>query len=136
MSEMPDAQKRGSSIRTRDLLAELRCKLAMNGRRMYADFLEHAAMHHAHDAAATLFPSMIGPLPGRANELARGHVSMGRGSRQIRLQLFERGADLVAQGFEPGTGRLLAGLEQRVCHLGVCHGAWTCSRRSLSQYAG
>ena len=52
ISEMPEAQKRGSVVGAGNFLAEFRRELAVHGRDMHADLLEHAAVHHRHDAAA------------------------------------------------------------------------------------
>ena len=51
-SEMPLAQKRGSSAAPGISLAELGRELAEHGRDVDADLLEHAAAHHRHRAAA------------------------------------------------------------------------------------
>ena len=61
-----------------DVLAEFRRELAMHGRAMHADLLEHAAVHHRHHAAAARLAGMVGALPGRALETARRAIGQRR----------------------------------------------------------
>src|SRR5579871_3155687 len=86
-----------------DLLAELRAELAVHGRDVDADLLEHAAAHDRHDAAASVF-ALLAALapPGLALERAGRQVAVRAG--ELALDLLETGADAVAQAFEPGTG--------------------------------
>ena len=84
---------------------------------MHADLLEHAAVHHRHDAAAAGRAAMIGALPGRAHEAA-GRAVAERGIRRQRVfQRLERRADVVAQCLEPGARLGLAGIECGVIHV-------------------
>jgi hypothetical protein len=106
-----------------DLLAELRGELAEDGRGVHADLLEHAAMQHAHHAAATRGAGVIRPLPRRALESPRGAVRQCGARRQIVLEPLEGGADAVTQLAEPGGRRLLVRgellrLARRLRHLG------------------
>ncbi len=68
-----------------NLLAELRRELAVDGRGVNADFLEHAAMHQAHRPATALGAGMIGALPGCADKRRRRFIAVRRRRRQIAL---------------------------------------------------
>ena len=94
-----------------DFLAEFRRELAMHGRAMHADLLEHAPAHQRHHAAAARLAGMIGAGPGRAGEAAGGTVCERRARRQRVLDRLERCADVVAQAFEPGARAGLAGFD-------------------------
>ena len=72
MSEMPEAQNCGCSSAPGICLRNSGANSPMHGRGVHADLLEHAAVHHAHDAAATRRTGMIGPLPRRALGIAPG----------------------------------------------------------------
>ena len=89
--------------RARDLRAEFRRELAVHGRAMHADLLEHAAVHHRHHAAAAGRAGVIGALPRRAHEAARRALGERRAGRQRIFQRFEGRADVVAQLLEPGA---------------------------------
>ena len=119
ISEMPEAQKRGSFVGARDLLAEFRREFAVHGRAMHADFLEHAAVHHRHHAAAAGRAAMVGALPGRADEAARRAVGKRGIRRQGIFQGLKRGADIVAQCLEPGARLGLAAIECRAIHFHI-----------------
>ncbi len=85
-------------------LGELRRELAVHGGDVHPDLLEEAAVHHAHDAAAA----------GLARPRLKLEAARARAVERLRrlvLQLLEGGADAVAQGFEPGAGAALAGIE-------------------------
>ncbi len=97
MSEMPEAQNCGCSSAPGICLRNSGANSPMHGRGVHADLLEHAAVHHAHDAAAARRAGMIGPLPRRALEAPRGTVRQRGARRQIVLELLEGGADAVAQ---------------------------------------
>jgi hypothetical protein len=87
----------------RDLRAEFGRELAVHGRAMHADLLEHAAVHHRHHAAAAGCAGEIRALPRRAHEASRRAIGQRRARRQRIFQRFERGADVVAQLLEPGA---------------------------------
>jgi len=53
----PEARILGGA---RNLLAEFRRKLAIDGRAMHTDFLEHAPAHQRHHATAARLAAMIG----------------------------------------------------------------------------
>src|SRR5690606_12196911 len=79
---------------------------AVHGRAMHADLFKQPPAHDRHDAAAAIGAVVVGAFPGRANEPPR-RARIKR-LRRIVLQLFERGADRIAQGFKPGPCALLA----------------------------
>ena len=108
---MPDAQKRGIVRGAGDLRPEFGGELAVDGRRVDADFLKHAAIHEAHDAAAAIDATVVLALPGAAHEAAGRPVGEGRTSRQIVLDPLEGGADVVADLLEPLAGGFLAALQ-------------------------
>src|SRR6186997_2678019 len=99
-----------------DFLAEFRREFAVYGRAMHADFLEHAAMHHRHHAAAAWCAAMVSALPGRADKAARRAVGERSIRRQRIFQALERRADIVAQCFEPGARLALAIVECGMIH--------------------
>ena len=85
-----------------NLLAELRAELAVHGRDVDADLLEHPAAHDRHHAAAAILARLAAlALPGLALEAAGRQVAVRAG--ELGLDLLELGADAVAQGFEPGA---------------------------------
>src|ERR1700688_1171264 len=94
-----------------DFLAEFRRELAMHGRAMHADFLEHAPADQRHHAAAARCAGMIGALPWRARETAGGRIAKRRLGGQGVLQRLKRLADIVAKRLEPGLGAGLAGFD-------------------------
>ena len=104
---------------TRYFLAEFRREFAVHGRAMHADFLEHAAMHHRHHAAAAGRTSMVGTLPGRADEAARRAFGEGGIRRQGAFQALECGANIVAQCLEPGARLGFASVECRAIHFHI-----------------
>ena len=73
----------------RDILAEFRREFAEHRRDMDADFLEHAALHHRHDAAAAGRAAVIGAVPRRAHETAGRAVGERRASGQGVLDRLE-----------------------------------------------
>ena len=77
ISEMPEAQKRGSSSAPGNLRAEFRRELAVHGRDVDADLLEDAAVHHRHHAAAARRAGVVGALPRRSHEAARRPMHAG-----------------------------------------------------------
>ena len=83
ISEMPEAQKAGSSSAPGNLAAELRRELAVDGRGVHADLLEDAPVHHRHDAAA----ARLGTMPLLALEPAR--LAIRQRTRQLVLERFE-----------------------------------------------
>ena len=103
----------GIAIGTRDLVAEFRRELAMNGGRVHADFFEYTTGHHAHDAAAAFGSRMIGALPRCANEPAGGEFATGSASGEIVLDLFQGCNDIVAQAFEPSARCSLVAIDGR-----------------------
>ena len=111
ISEMPEAQNRGSAsapgISLRNSGANSPCTVEA----VHADFLEHAAAHHRHHAAAAGRAAVVGALPGRAHEAAGGAVGERRAGGQRVLDRLERGADVVAQALEPGPRPRLAGFQ-------------------------
>ena len=76
----------------RNLPAELRRELAVDGRDMHADLFEDAAVHHRHDAAAARRAAVVGALPtacgrsgpARAPRKARCPEARPRSSRRRR----------------------------------------------------
>ena len=97
-----------------DLFGKLRAERAVDGGGMHADFLEHAASHHAHHAAAA-----FGAGPWLALEGAGRLSVQRRDGRQLRLQPLQRGADVVAQALEPAARRCFLGLHAHVVgHVG------------------
>ncbi len=81
ISEMPLAQKRGSSAAPLTLLGEFRAELAEHRADMHADFLEKAPAHHAGDAAAKIGRA-VAALPRRAHEAA-GRAGIERRRRLV-----------------------------------------------------
>ena len=71
----------------------------MHGRDVDADFLEYAAPHDRHHAAAA-----AGALPRLALEAA----GSGAGGLRLVLDRLEGGADLVPKRLEPRAGAFLA----------------------------
>ena len=61
MPDGPEARVVGGAG---NLLAEFRRELAEHGRDVDADLLEHAALHHRHDAAAARRAAVVGALQG------------------------------------------------------------------------
>ena len=90
-----------------NFLAEFRRELAVHGRDVHADLLEHAAVHHRHHAAAAGRAGVVGALPRRAHEAAGRAIGERRARRQRVLERLERRADVVAQPLEPGRARAL-----------------------------
>ena len=90
-----------------NLLAEFRRELAVHGRAMHADLLEHAAVHHRHHAAAARRAGMIGALPRRAHEAAGRAIGQRRARGQRVLERLERRADVVAQRSNQARARSL-----------------------------
>ena len=90
-------------VGTGDLTAKLGREFTVYGGNMDADLLENAAMHHGHDAAATLCPGAVGALPGRAFEAPGRLVGQRTGEiADLVLQVFKSLADTVSQLLEPG----------------------------------
>ena len=87
-----------------DVLAKFRREFAEHGRDVDADFLEDAAFHYRHHAAAAGGAGVIGAAPRRAHEAAGGTV----GERRVRgegvLDRLEGRQNPVAQALEPGFG--------------------------------
>ena len=96
ISEMPLAQKRGSSAAPGICRGEFRRESAMDGRAVNAGLLEEPAMQHRHHATAAV---CLFALPG----LAREASVPGRLSLKLAFKRFEAGADFIAQGLEPGS---------------------------------
>ena len=69
-----------------DFLAEFRRELAVHGRAMHADFLEHAPAHQRHHAAAAGLAAVVGALPRRAHEAAGRPVATAAPWRAGRLR--------------------------------------------------
>jgi hypothetical protein len=100
--------------RARNLSAKFRREFAVNGRAMHADFLEQPPVHHPHDPAAARLAGMVGAIP-RCPFKSPGRVGIKR-SRGLVFQPFEGGADVIAQGFEPGLRASLAIFEEGSIH--------------------
>ena len=101
-SEMPERMEARVLVGAGDLLAELRAELAVHGRDVDADLLEHPAAHDRHHAAAAVLARLAAlALPGLALEAAGRQVGVRAG--ELGLDLLELGADAVAQRFEPGA---------------------------------
>ena len=97
------AKKLGSSSAPGNALGEFGAELAADGRDVDPDLLEHLAGHLAADAAAAGFAAGVGAVPRRVGECG---VRAG-----FALDRLERGADAVAQRFEPVARRLLLVVE-------------------------
>jgi hypothetical protein len=95
-------------LRAWNLLAELGSELSVHGGRVHAHFLEYAAGHEAHEAAAALIAAMVRALPGRALEAPRGLVSVRCACREGVFERLEARADAVAQLLKPGTRLVFA----------------------------
>ncbi len=108
---MPDAQKRGSSsapgISLRNSGANSPCTVEQ----CTPTFSNTRPCIIAIDAAAAGTAGMVGALPGRADKPARRHVRLRSTGRQLVFQLFEGGADLIAQRLEPCPCGCLAPFE-------------------------
>jgi hypothetical protein len=85
----------------------------MDGGGVHSDLLEHSAMHHAHDAAATLGARMIGALPGLAGKTPRRIAALRQPAGQVVFKLLKGRTDAVAQGFKPGACSVLDGSPRR-----------------------
>ena len=96
---MPVAKKRGSSSAPWMVCGEFGAEAAADGRDVDPDLLEHLALHQAAHAAAARRAVGIGPVPG--------HELEARVAARLALDRLERGADPVAQRFEPVARRLL-----------------------------
>ena len=83
---------------------------------MHADFLEDAAVHHCHHAAAAGRAAMIGALPGRTDKAASAAVDERGIRRKSVFQALKRSADIVSQLFEPGARLGLAAIECGMIH--------------------
>src|SRR5215510_1897772 len=59
---------------------------------------------------------MVGASPRRAEESAGGAIGKRRACRQPGFKRLQRGADLVAQRFEPRSCARLAGFEYALAH--------------------
>jgi hypothetical protein len=59
---------------------------------------------------------VIGALPRRATESAGRAVGERRVRRQVGFQPFERGADVIAQCFEPRSRARFASFEHALAH--------------------
>ena len=85
-------------------------KFAVNFGDMHAHFLEQAATHHAHHAAALILALRpFGALPLRAGE-AGGLTGIEFGVG-LFFQRLETGDDPGRQFLEPGAGGLFAGFD-------------------------
>ena len=80
-----------------DRLGEIAFEASAHGRDVDADLLEDAALHHAAHPATARRAVRVGSVPGRVFER--------RLRSRLSLDGFERGADAVAQRFEPGARR-------------------------------
>ena len=100
---MPVAKKLGSSSAPGMLLANSGLNVAADGRDVDSDLLEHLAGHLAADAAAAGLAGCVGAIPRRVGE--------GRLRAGLALDLLERGANAVAQRFEPVARGLLLVVE-------------------------
>ena len=107
-------------VGARDFLAEFRREFAVHGRAMHADFLEHAAVHHRHHAAAARVApadAIWRALPGRARQSGQRRAVGESGIRRQRIfQALERRADIVAQRLEPGARLGLVAIEFGMIH--------------------
>ena len=122
---MPDAQKRGSVVRAGDLLAELRRELAMHGRDVHADLLEHPARHHRHLAAAARrrrYDPCAATACGRSGRRRCHKVRC----RRLALDRLEGRANVVAQPREPGARAVPCGVEVAAIGRG---GSWPSRQR-------
>ena len=90
--------------RTGDLFGELGTESAVDGRGVHPDLLEYAAAHQTHPPAAAGGAAVVRSVPNLVVEAAGGSVGMLLGRRELVLQLFEGGADLVPQLLKPGFG--------------------------------
>src|SRR5213596_3379485 len=72
----------------------------MHGRAMDAGLLEQAAMDHRHDTATARGIGVVRASPVPADKAARRVLAA-----KLVLELFEFGAEIVAQAFEPGARR-------------------------------
>ena len=93
ISEMPAAQKCGSSSAPAICRAKFGREFAVDRRDMDAGLLEQTTMQHRHLTAAT-FAALA--RPGFADEAAG--LAVGHRSGAFVLECFEIGADVVAQG--------------------------------------
>ncbi len=93
-------------FRARNLLAEFRRKLAMDGRAMNARLLEQPAVQHGHDAAAAIvFAGPWGLL----------EAACGCRTRRFIFKLFELGNNPVPQGFKPEAGGIFLAFDSGHC---------------------
>ena len=100
-----------------DFLAEFRRELAVHGRAMHADLLEHAAVHHRHHAAAA------GP-PVRALQGVRSKRPGARppaGPAGARLRALRRPRRCRRAGVRTRRGRAPCGFEASL----LSRSAWT-----------
>ena len=84
-----------------NILAEFGGEFAEHGRDVDADFFEHAAVHHRHDAAAAGRAAMVGAAPRGARKAPGRPIRQGRAGGQSIFQRLERRNDVVAQASEP-----------------------------------
>ena len=100
---MPVAKKLGSSSAPGIDAANSAREAAADGRDVDPDLLEHLAVHLAADAAAAGRAVLVGAVP---RDVVEGGVAA-----RLALDRLERGADPVAERFEPVAGGLLLVVE-------------------------
>ena len=134
ISEIPDAQNRGSSaapgICARNSGANSPCTVEQ----CTPTFSNSRPCIMRHHAAASGLAGMVGAVPGRARETS-GIAGIERGRRFV-FELLECLANVVAQALEPGLCARLAIFDHghvHLLHLTLCHGCGTSLPQRLAQ---